>query len=83
MVGAGETHEEVLLVMDDLRRASVDVITIGQYLAPTSSHWPIARYVTPAEFVMFREEGLRRGFKHVESGPLVRSSYHAHEHVPQ
>lgn len=83
MVGAGETNEEVLLVMDDLRRASVDVITIGQYLAPTSSHWPIARYVTPAEFAMFRDEGLRRGFKHVESGPLVRSSYHAHEHVPQ
>ena len=83
MVGAGETNEEVLLVMDDLRHASVDVITIGQYLAPTSSHWPIARYVTPSEFVMFREEGLRRGFKHVESGPLVRSSYHAHEHVPQ
>ena len=83
MVGAGETNDEVLAVMDDLRAADVDVMTIGQYLAPSLTHWPIARYVTPAEFVMFKEQGLRRGFKHVESGPLVRSSYHAHEHVPQ
>jgi lipoic acid synthetase len=83
MVGAGETNQEVLAVMDDLRAADVDVMTIGQYLAPSLTHWPIARYVTPAEFVMFKEQGLRRGFKHVESGPLVRSSYHAHEHVPQ
>lgn len=83
MVGAGETNDEVLQVMDDLRSAAVDVMTIGQYLAPSSSHWPIDRYVTPAEFVLFRNEGLRRGFRHVESGPLVRSSYHAHEHVPQ
>src|SRR5262249_24688112 len=83
MVGAGETNDEVLAVMDDLRAADVDVMTIGQYLAPSVTHWPIARYVTPAEFVMFKEQGLRRGFKHVESGPLVRSSYHAHEHVPQ
>ncbi|HWQ12265.1 MAG TPA: lipoyl synthase [Roseiflexaceae bacterium] len=83
MVGAGETNEEVLQVMDDLRAADVDVMTIGQYLAPTRSHWPIDRYVTPAEFAMFKAEGLRRGFKHVESGPLVRSSYHAHEHVPR
>lgn len=82
MVGAGETNDEVLTVMDDLRAADVDVMTIGQYLAPTSSHWPIDRYVTPAEFAMFKSEGLRRGFRHVESGPLVRSSYHAHEHVP-
>lgn len=81
MVGAGETNEEVLQVMDDLRAADVNVMTIGQYLAPSTSHWPIDRYVTPAEFVMFKEEGLRRGFRHVESGPLVRSSYHAHEHV--
>jgi len=83
MVGAGETNDEVLAVMDDLRAADVDVMTIGQYLAPTSSHWPIDRYVTPAEFAMFKQEGLCRGFKHVESGPLVRSSYHAHEHIPQ
>jgi len=83
MVGAGEQPAEVIEVMDDLRSMDVDVITIGQYLAPTSSHWPIDRYVTPAEFQMYREEGARRGFRHVESGPLVRSSYHAHEHVPQ
>src|SRR5262245_21679036 len=83
MVGAGEANHEVLAVMDDLRAADVDVMTIGQYLAPSVTHWPIDRYVTPAEFVTFKQEGLRRGFKHVESGPLVRSSYHAHEHVPQ
>jgi len=83
MVGAGETNDEVLDVMDDLRSSDVDVMTIGQYLAPSVTHWPIARYVTPAEFVVFKAEGLKRGFKHVESGPLVRSSYRAHEHVPQ
>ncbi|MFL5806993.1 MAG: lipoyl synthase [Roseiflexaceae bacterium] len=83
MVGAGEANDEVLAVMDDLRAADVDVMTIGQYLAPSVTHWPIDRYVTPAEFAMFKQEGLRRGFNHVESGPLVRSSYHAHEHVPQ
>lgn len=83
MVGAGETNDEVLRVMDDLRAADCDVMTIGQYLAPSTAHWPIERYVTPAEFAMFKGEGLRRGFRHVESGPLVRSSYHAHEHVPQ
>ena len=83
MVGAGETNDEVLHVMDDLRGADCDVMTIGQYLAPSTSHWQIERYVTPAEFVMFRQQGLARGFRHVESGPLVRSSYHAHEHVPQ
>ncbi|MCG8350265.1 MAG: lipoyl synthase [Chloroflexales bacterium] len=81
MVGAGETNDEVLEVMDALRRSDVNVMTIGQYLAPDSSYWPIDRYVTPAEFAMFKQEGLKRGFRHVESGPLVRSSYHAHEHV--
>jgi lipoic acid synthetase len=81
MVGAGEHDDEVLAVMDDLRAVDVNVLTIGQYLAPSSSHWPIDRYVAPAVFVQFREEGIRRGFRHVESGPLVRSSYHAHQHV--
>lgn len=81
MVGAGETNDEVLQVMDALRSADVNVVTIGQYLAPDSSYWPVDRYVTPAEFAMFREEGLKRGFRHIESGPLVRSSYRAHEHV--
>jgi lipoic acid synthetase len=81
MVGAGETNDEVLEVMDILRGADVNVMTIGQYLAPTKSHWPIHRYVTPDEFAMFRQEGLQRGFRHMESSPLVRSSYHAHAHV--
>jgi lipoic acid synthetase len=81
MVGAGETNAEVLEVMDALRSADVNVMTIGQYLAPDQSYWPIDRYVTPDEFTLFREEGLRRGFRHVESGPMVRSSYHAHLHV--
>lgn len=81
MVGAGETNDEVLEVMDALRRSDVNVLTIGQYLAPSNEYWPIDRYVTPTEFAMFKDEGLKRGFRHVESGPLVRSSYHAHEHV--
>ncbi len=81
MVGAGETNAEVLAVMDALRGADVNVMTIGQYLAPDSSYWPIDRYVTPAEFASFKDEGLRRGFRHVESGALVRSSYNAHLHV--
>jgi lipoyl synthase len=81
MVGAGETNDEVLEVMDILRGADVNVMTIGQYLAPTRSHWPIHRYVTPEEFAMFEREGLQRGFAYVESDPLVRSSYHAHKHV--
>lgn len=81
MVGVGETNAEVLTVMDALRGADVNVMTIGQYLAPDSSYWPIDRYVTPAEFADFKAEGLRRGFRHVESGALVRSSYNAHLHV--
>jgi lipoic acid synthetase len=83
MVGAGETNQEVLEVMDALRQSDVNIMTIGQYLAPTDSHWKMERYVTPEEFAFFKDEGLRRGFRHVESGPLVRSSYHAHEHVAQ
>ena len=81
MVGAGETVEEVLQVMDDLRASDVDVMTIGQYLPPADDFWPLDRYYTPDEFAYLKREGLKRGFKHVESGPLVRSSYHAHEHV--
>lgn len=81
MVGAGETNAEVLEVMDALRGSDVNVLTIGQYLAPGNDYWPVDRYVTPAEFAMFKQEGLQRGFTHVESSPLVRSSYHAHEHV--
>ena len=81
MVGASETIEEVLEVMDDLRAVDVEVMTIGQYLPPSSDFWPLDRYYTPEEFAFLKQEGLKRGFKHVESGPLVRSSYHAHEHV--
>jgi lipoic acid synthetase len=81
MVGAGETNAEVLEVLDALRRSDVNVLTIGQYLAPDASYWPVDRYVTPAEFAMFRDEAFKRGFRHVESGPLVRSSYNAHAHV--
>jgi lipoic acid synthetase len=81
MVGAGETIDEVVQVMDDLRSVDVDVLTIGQYLPPSNDYWPLDRYYTPDEFAFLKQEGLKRGFKHVESGPLVRSSYHAHEHV--
>lgn len=82
MVGAGETNDEVLDVMDALRQSDVNILTIGQYLAPSSSHWPLDRYVRPDEFAMFRQEAYQRGFRHVESSPLVRSSYHAHDHIP-
>jgi lipoic acid synthetase len=81
ILGMGETNEEVLAVLRDLRAADVDIITLGQYLRPSSSHIKLDRYVTPEEFRMFREEGMAMGFRHVESGPLVRSSYHAWEQV--
>ncbi len=81
MVGLGETVEEVLAVMADLRRVGVDVLTIGQYLQPTRHHLPIARYYTPDEFEEFRRRGLEMGFRWVESGPLVRSSFHAGEQM--
>ncbi len=81
MVGLGERWEEILQVMDDLRAVDCDILTIGQYLQPSRYHLPIERYYTPDEFERLREEGLARGFKWVESGPLVRSSYHADEQV--
>jgi lipoic acid synthetase len=81
ILGMGETNEEVLEVLRDLRSVDVDIITLGQYLRPSSSHIKLDRYVTPDEFRMFREEGMAMGFRHVESGPLVRSSYHAWEQV--
>lgn len=77
MVGLGETNEEILEVMRDLRAHDVDMLTIGQYLQPSRHHLPVTRYVTPAEFDMFRVEGEKMGFTHIASGPLVRSSYHA------
>ncbi len=77
MVGLGETWDELLEVMDSLRAVDVDILTIGQYLQPTKKHLPIARYYHPDEFKRLADEGYARGFKWVESGPLVRSSYHA------
>lgn len=79
MVGLGEEMHELLDVYRDLARVGTDVLTIGQYLRPSKDHLPMARYYTPEEFAFMKEEALRMGFRHVESGPLVRSSYHAHE----
>jgi lipoyl synthase len=81
ILGMSETLEEVELVMRDLRAVDVDILTLGQYLRPSESHIPIDRYVTPDEFRRMRDIGMAMGFKHVESGPLVRSSYHAWEQV--
>ena len=81
MLGLGETMDEVLAVMRDLRGAGVRVLTLGQYLRPSPRHLPIARYVTPEEFDELRRAGYEMGFAHVESGPLVRSSYHASNSV--
>jgi lipoic acid synthetase len=77
MLGLGERPDEVLAVMRDLRAQQVDILTLGQYLRPSPKHLPIVRYVPPEEFGEFRRAGLGMGFRHVESGPLVRSSYHA------
>ncbi|MCX8148195.1 lipoyl synthase [Thermaurantimonas aggregans] len=81
MLGLGETIEEVLETMRDLKSANVDVITLGQYLQPTKKHLPVARFVPPEEFEYLKEEGLKMGFIYVESGTLVRSSYHAEKHL--
>lgn len=79
MVGLGETMTELVDVFCDLAARRVDILTVGQYLRPSRDHLPIARFYTPEEFAYLKEEALRLGFRHVESGPLVRSSYHAHE----
>jgi len=81
MVGIGEKPEEVLSLMNDLLEHGCDILTIGQYLQPTKNHLPVDRFVTPEEFNMYKEEGLKIGFKIVESSPLVRSSYHADRHA--
>lgn len=81
MVGIGEKPEEVLELMQDLIEHGCDILTIGQYLQPTKVHLPVDRYVTPDEFRMYKSEGLKLGFKAVESAPLVRSSYHADKHA--
>jgi lipoic acid synthetase len=79
MVGLGEATDELVEVFRDLGSRGVDILTVGQYLRPSRDHLPISRFYTPAEFEYLKEEALRFGFRHVESGPLVRSSYHAHE----
>jgi lipoyl synthase len=81
MVGLGETREEVVGTMRDIAAQGTDVLTVGQYLRPSPMHLPIERYWTPQEFASLRDEGMTMGFRHVESGPLVRSSYHAERHV--
>ena len=81
MLGLGETEKEVLKSMDDLVENGLDILTLGQYLQPTKMHIEVAEYVPPERFAFYREEGLRRGLKYVESGPLVRSSYHAERHI--
>ncbi|MEY3437506.1 MAG: lipoyl synthase [Bacteroidota bacterium] len=81
MLGLGETDGEILETMEDLRSVQVDILTLGQYLQPTSKHLPIAEFVTPERFDRYREIGMEMGFRYVESGPLVRSSYHAEKHL--
>lgn len=81
MLGLGEERDELASVLRDLRAVGCDILTLGQYLRPSRDHLPVERYVPPAEFIELRSEALAMGFRHVESGPLVRSSYHAWEHV--
>ncbi len=81
MLGLGEEHDELLAVFADIAATGCNILTLGQYLRPSGSHLAVERYVSPAEFVALREEALPLGFRHVESGPLVRSSYHAWQHV--
>lgn len=81
MLGLGETEEEVFQTLRDLRAVDVDVVTIGQYLQPSKKHLPVSSFITPEQFKVYETFGLELGFRHVESGPLVRSSYKAHKHI--
>lgn len=81
MLGLGETEDEVIETMDDLRAVKVDILTLGQYLQPTPKHLPVAEFITPETFEKYKKIGLEKGFRFVESGPLVRSSYHAEKHL--
>ena len=81
MLGLGETDEETEQTVRDIRDAGVEILAIGQYLQPTREHLPVDRFVTPERFAELKEFALGLGFDHCEAGPLVRSSYHAHEHV--
>lgn len=81
MLGLGESHEEILETLDDLRSVNVDIVTLGQYLQPTPKHLPVQEFITPERFEEYKEYGMKLGFRFVESGPLVRSSYHAEKHI--
>ena len=81
MLGLGETPEEILQTMDDLRAVGCEVMTIGQYLQPTRNHYPVQEYIHPDVFEQYRLTGIEKGFRHIESAPMVRSSYHAERHV--
>ena len=81
MLGLGETEVEVIQTLHDLRDAKVDVVTIGQYLQPSKKHLPVKEFITPEQFEKYEKIGKELGFIHVESGPLVRSSYHAEKHI--
>lgn len=81
MLGLGETPEEILQTMDDLRAVGCEVMTIGQYLQPTRNHYPVQEYIHPDVFEQYRLKGIEKGFRHIESAPMVRSSYHAERHV--
>ena len=81
MLGLGETDEEVIEAMDDLRSVGVDVLTLGQYLQPTTKHIAVDKFITPNKFAEYKRIGLEKGFRFVESSPLVRSSYHAEKHL--
>jgi lipoic acid synthetase len=81
MLGLGEKREEILEAMDDLRKSDVSILTLGQYLQPTREHLPVHDFITPETFLEYKEIGLQKGFRYVESGPLVRSSYHAEKHL--
>ena len=81
MLGLGESSDEVIETMEDLRNVKVDILTLGQYLQPTPKHLPVAEFITPEKFLEYKELGLKMGFKYVESGPLVRSSYRAEKHL--
>ena len=83
MLGLGEKEEEILKTMDDLRDHDVTVLTMGQYLRPSEKHMPVVEYINPDLFDRYKEIGLEKGFRHVASGPLVRSSYHAADFKPE
>jgi lipoic acid synthetase len=81
MLGLGETEEDIFEAMDDLVANGVHILTLGQYLQPTRNHHPVVDWIHPDTFAMYKEAGLAKGLKYVESGPLVRSSYHAEKHL--